>query len=241
MRQRIHPRLLRPKRLKRQPQLFRKQAQMQMRAPRNSTPEATATESAEVTVKPTTGGATEQARTDYLKELEENASLAYGPKSGRLLHKAQSGEIQFFSASTSARNFITEVTFISPYSPDEGNWDFGMLFRDSGNFMQYRLIFFSDQTWYLASYIGNPEEKTLGEGETDILKVEAGEQNKMRLYVIEDRGWVYLNDQLLTEFEASQHYSGGISIGVGFFEGQGITGKLTEYKDFTVWTLPINP
>lgn len=190
---------------------------------------------------PTAAGATEQARMDFLNQMQEKAALVYGPKSGRLLHKVESGEIQMVSSSVTARNFIAEVTFASPFSPSKGEWDFGMLLRYNDSFMQYRLIFLSDQSWGVVSYAGNPNGKVLVEGTAEGLKVEAGEQNKIRVYVLDDRGWIYLNDEFLAEFDASQHYTGGVAIGINFFEGLGITGKLTEYKDFTVWKLPINP
>ena len=88
-----------------------------------------------------TAGATEQGIRTDLAKMDEIATLVYGPKSGRLLHKAENGLIETISASVEVRNFITEVSFTAPYDAADNDWDFGMLLRHGGENIQYRLVF----------------------------------------------------------------------------------------------------
>jgi len=181
------------------------------------------------------------AREAYLAEMMKKAQLVYGPKSGRILHKEENGFIETLSASIGVRNFITEVTIVNPYSASEGTWDFGILFRHGGSNVQYRLVFQADKTWVLTNHIGSADGKVVAEGSISSLKTGAGDANTIRLYAIEDQGYLYFNDVFIDEFDISKHYSGGIMIGIGFYKGAEKTGKLTEYEDFTVWSLPTNP
>ncbi len=221
-------------------------------ATRIVTENATATATKKQTTAPTTAPTytktstvkndpTALARDAYLAGMEKKAQLVYGPKSGRILHKEENGYIETLSASIGVRNFIIEVTIVNPYSASDGTWDFGILFRHAGSNIQYRLVFMADKTWVLTNHVGSPDGKVIAEGKINNLKTGADEANKIRLYGIEDRGYMYFNDVFIDEFDISKQYSGGIMIGIGFYKGSEKTGKLTEYEDFTVWSLPTNP
>jgi hypothetical protein len=47
-----------------------------------------------------------------------------------------------------------------------------------------------------------------------------------------------VNDQFVSELDLSKQYSGAIMVGIGFHKGTELTGKLTEYKDFAIWSIP---
>jgi hypothetical protein len=78
----------------------------------------------------------------------------------------------------------------------------------------------------------------LTEGTIPGLDINEGSSNHIRLIAWEDRGWFYMNGELISELDLSSQYSGGIMIATGLYKGHEITGKLTEYQDFTVWSLP---
>ncbi len=191
--------------------------------------------------QPTGSNATEKAREKTLTDLFESAALIYGPKSGRILHKAENGFIETISASVGVRNFITDVTFVTPYSAEEGDWDFGVLFRRGESNVQYRLVFLSDKSWILTNHTGSSSGETVAEGVIEGMNTGAGESNSVLLYAIEGKGYLYFNEEFISELDISTHYSGGIMLGIGFYDGTEKTGKLTEYKDFSVWKLPIEP
>ncbi len=196
-----------------------------------SRPKATAT-------IPPKDQATQQALQSYLANLEAGAGLVFGPKSGRIPHKEENAYIQTISASVGMRSFITEVTFSVPYPSSEAPWDFGIIFREGGPNIEYRLVFNSDKSWVFSLHSGSSTGKPILTGTIDGLNTAEGDSNKIRLYAEGDRGWLFVNDQFISELDLSKQYSGAIMIGIGFHKGTQITGKLTDYKDFSVWSLP---
>lgn len=182
--------------------------------------------------------ATQQALDSYLANLEAGAGLVFGPKSGRIPHKAENGYLETFSSSMGLRSFITEVTFLVPYPSTEAPWDFGLIFRDAGPEVEYRLIFDSDKSWGFYLLSGSPGGKIVLDGTIEDLNTNKGDANKIRLYAEGDRGWFFVNDQFISELDLSKQYSGAIMIGIGFHQGTEVTGKLTDYKDFSVWSIP---
>jgi hypothetical protein len=182
--------------------------------------------------------ATQRALESYLNNLQAGAGLIYGPKSGRIPHKAENSYIETISASVGLRSFILEVTFIVPYSYAEAPWDFGIVFREASANVEYRLLFNSDKSWIFSLHAGSPDGKDLLDGTIDDMNTAEGSPNKIRIYAVGDQGWFFVNDQFISELDLSKQYSGAIMIGIGFHKGAELTGKLTDYKDFSVWSLP---
>jgi serine/threonine-protein kinase len=195
----------------------------------------TATATATVPAK---AQATQQALQSYLANLESRAGLVFGPKSGRIPHKAENGYIETINASVGLRSFILEVAFFVPYPATEAPWDFGIVFREAGPNIEYRLLFNSDKSWVFSLHSGSPNGKDILKGTIDNFNTEEGSLNKIRLYADEDRGWFFVNDQFISELDLSKQYSGAIMIGIGFQPGAEVTGQLTDYKDFSVWSIP---
>jgi hypothetical protein len=182
--------------------------------------------------------ATQQALQAYLATLESKAGLVFGPKNGRIPHKEEDANIQTISASVGLRSFITEVTFFAPYSPAKAPWDFGIIFREARPNIEYRLVFNSDKSWVFSLHSGTAAGKAILQGTIDGLGTAEGDSNKIRLFAEGDRGWFFVNDQFISELDLSKQYSGAIMIGIGFHKGTQITGKLTDYKGFSVWSVP---
>jgi len=189
------------------------------------------------TAEPKTA-ATQQALKGILANMEANAGLIFAPKDGRIPHKAENKKIETISASVGLRSFILEVTFYVPYPTSESAWDFGLIFRQSSPNVEYNLVFNSDKSWKYYLLSGLPGGKVVLEGKIEGLNIEEGAANKIRLYADKDRGWLFVNDQFISELDLSKQYSGAIMIGIGFHGSAELTGKLTDYKDFTVWSLP---
>ena len=181
---------------------------------------------------------TQQALESYLANLEAGAGLIYGPKSGKIPHKAENEYIETISASVGLRSFILEVTFLVPYPSAEADWDFGIVFREASPNVEYRLLFNSDKSWIFSLHSGSANGKDLLEGTIDGMNTAEGSPNKIRIYAEGDQGWFFVNDQFISKLDLSKQYSGAIMVGVGFHKGSELTGKLTEYKDFSVWSLP---
>ncbi len=152
--------------------------------------------------------ATQRALESYLNNLQAGAGLVYGPKSGRIPHKAENSYIETISASVGLRSFILEVTFIVPYSSAEAPWDFGIVFREASPNVEYRLLFNSDKSWIFSLHAGSPDGKDLLDGTIDGLNTAEGSPNKIRIYAVGDQGWFFVNDQFISELDLSKQYSG---------------------------------
>lgn len=172
--------------------------------------------------------------------FDQSAVKKYGPRSGNLVHNIDN-YIDTLSSGMSLRNFITEVTFEVPYSASTGAWDFGIIFRHYQGDTQFRFFLLSDKSFQITRTIGSPDGEVLAEGTIDNLKTGKGDQNKIRLYVIEGDGWLFVNDEFTTKFDASKHYTGVIMIGVDFITGSTKAGAITPYKDWTIWSVPAQP
>jgi serine/threonine protein kinase len=182
--------------------------------------------------------ATERALDSYLASITANKKVIFGPKSGRMLHREEDGTVKTISAGVGLRNFVVEVTFLNPFATSKNPWDYGLMFRYANSAQQYRLILYSDTSWAFVNHIGSENGKVLVEGTIPNLDISEGGSNHLQLIAIEDRGWFFVNGKLISELDLSGQYSGGIMIATGLSKGNELTGKLTEYHDFTVWSLP---
>jgi len=182
-------------------------------------------------------------RAAVMKELaayDQKAERKFGPKSGNILHEADN-KIDIVGSGVGLRNFITEVTFVVPNLTDETNWDFGIIFRFFQANTEFRFYVLSNKRYEISRTIGSPDGEILTEGTIKNLKTNKGDENKVRLYAVEDNGWLFVNDQFITKFDTSKHYTGGIMIGVNFITGYGKAGTLAPYKDWTIWSVPVQP
>ena len=157
-----------------------------------------------------------------------------GPTSGSLEHK-DDGTIKYYPADVDVKDFVADVTFYNPYSTAKGSWDYGFLFRrvESGTFHTIRVT--PGGKWYHDVVI-NGDWNRVGEGEVS-LQTGANQKNHMRLIVIGDSGWFYVNGQLVATLDTSRlTKSGDVCAATGTFSGNEIEGEATRFKDFTVWS-----
>jgi len=157
-----------------------------------------------------------------------------GPTSGSLEHK-DDGTIKYYPADVDVKDFVADVTFYNPYSTSKGSWDYGFLFRrvESGTFHTIRVM--SDGKWYHDVVIDGDWNR-VGEGEVS-LQTGANQKNHLRLIVIGDSGWFYVNGQLVATLDTSRlTKSGDVCAATGTFSGNEIEGEVTRFKDFTVWS-----
>ncbi|MBN1146994.1 MAG: serine/threonine protein kinase [Anaerolineales bacterium] len=183
--------------------------------------------------------AVEQARNDYVSSLQAERQLAYGPASGSLLHEAEDGLIEGDAAEVDLKNFFVEARFYNPYATSLGSWDYGFILRHADKNTQYRFIIQSDQTWVLMNNSGDSEGVVIGEGELPSLDVNENGSNLVLLIFKGSRGLFYLNNEFIVEFDLSTRLnSGDIFVVTGIYTGDEVTGEATDYRDFTIWSLP---
>ena len=164
------------------------------------------------------------------------AKLVYGPWDNTLVHELND-KVIVHNPNLSLRNFIVNIRFINPYDTSgTGKWDYGVLFRNLYGNNQYRFVAFSNQSWTLLNsdtdtYIFSSNDKNLN--------ANAGEENMIWLIAIDTKLYLFINGIYTKSLEISTEPNlGDISPASGLFYGNLIEKRITEYKDFIVWSLP---
>ncbi len=159
-----------------------------------------------------------------------------GPTSGSLEHEVD-GYIEVYSADTNVKDFIAEVTFYNPYSTSKGSWDYGFWYRHISKNTHHVVWVDSDGKWYHHVVI-DEDWNTVGEGNVSSLRTGTSQYNHLRVIVMGDSGWFYVNGQLVATLDTSGlTKSGGIAAATGIWTGNEINDEATRFEDFTVWSL----
>ncbi len=97
----------------------------------------------------------------------------FGPVSGFLPHKPEDNEITASCTQNGWQNIVAEAVFHNPYDGVVNNWSYGILFRDTGENQQFRIVLDSDGGWLL-TYGVSERTENVG-GELPSLRTGAGE------------------------------------------------------------------
>ncbi|MCJ7533837.1 MAG: serine/threonine protein kinase [Anaerolineales bacterium] len=175
--------------------------------------------------------------------------LLFGPKNGSWEHQANT-ETQLLPAGLNESNFTAQVTFTNPYNTAVGIWDAGFVFRGTGKNNGYGLVIRGNKTWELiecsnksdcsTGLFTDKKENVLSKGNIGSMDDSAGKPNKVVLLVLEDIGFLYINNYFSGLFDLSQKTSADdVMIGTAFYkESNKVNGFQTNYQDFRVWKMP---
>lgn len=173
-----------------------------------------------------------------LAQLEANSRLVYGPQSGSLEHDDGTSVIAQ-DADVNLRDLIVEARFYNPYAATEGQFDYGFIVRHETKNVQFRFVVQSEKTWLLLNNTGDPDGATITQGKIPDLKVGADDSNLVKLIFQGNRGWFFLNDELISDMDLSVRMnSGAIYIATGIFQDAKLAGKMTRFTNFSIWSLP---
>ena len=157
----------------------------------------------------------------------------FGPFNGELSHDATDGKIKTRYANSFMSNMVVEATFTNPYSSSYNSWDYGFILRDNHNAPFIHIVVSSYNTWTVESG-SDPPYKKVSRGTLNNLLTGAEEQNHLRIVAIDDRGWLFVNNQFISSLDLSDVTSGGdIAVITGAFTGDEIDGKVTRFENFT--------
>ena len=163
-------------------------------------------------------------------------SQDFGPVNGDLIHlDRESSERPLHAAGVSVSNFVVEATFVNPYDSTAHSWAHGLLFRLNENPAANPLVslgIHSGGSWTLELGSGDQSERR-HEGRTSLLATKAGERNHLRVVAIGERGWFYLNGQLVSTIDLTGAvHSGDIAVTTGFYVGTQTAGSNTGFEGF---------
>ena len=156
-------------------------------------------------------------------------SRRYGPADGTL--EKEEGRIASHWSGVRARDLLVEADFVNPQGSD---WSYGFIVRNP-EFNRLEVIGLTDSEWWF--------HRTRDTGDDKYTEVDSGfltdsgatflTRNHLTLIAIEDRGWFFVNDQLIDELDLSHNQDrGGISAMGGFFREDRDS---PEFQDFNVW------
>ena len=133
------------------------------------------------------------------------------------------------------------ATFLNPYSGDLATWDYGFCLqddrdRDAGRFGY--LVVTSGGRWSLRwrdRSTGNTTEVS-----SDALAgpdVSAGGRNVLELAVFGEIGLFFVNGKFVTMLDVSDMAGyGDVSVITGAFMDHEVSGSITRFRDFEVWS-----
>ena len=154
-------------------------------------------------------------------------------ESGQLWHD-DDDQIETSRMRTSATDFIAAAEFVNPHT---GGWDYGIAFRHI-EFNRFRaVVVSSDGSWqyFLREGSTTPTHRESGRA---ALNLHEGGTNLLVLLVVGDTALFSVNGTRVAELDISRGAdTGNIWVGTGFYAGNERAGSVTEYRDFSVWSL----
>ena len=147
------------------------------------------------------------------------------------------GFIEEQQVSDDIRNFFVSADFEVPYSAREGNWNFGFIFRNAsnGNLSYVALTQDSNHAHYLR-VDGN--YSIVNSGPVHNLSLSTGSINNVTLIVIEDRGWLFVNFDYVTDLDLSgSQVDGALTIATGLLANSEVPGYSTQYSNVSAQEL----
>ena len=141
------------------------------------------------------------------------------------------GFIEEQSLSDGVRNFLISADFEVPYSARVGDWNFGFIFRNAGdgNLSYVALTQDSNHAHY-SRVDGN--YSIVNSGPVHNLSLSVGSINTVTLIVVEDRGWLFVNFDYVTDLDLSEsQLDGALTIATGLFADSEVPGYSTRFSN----------
>ena len=162
-----------------------------------------------------------------------------GPLSGTIAHQPDDGYLELSDSFEIDGDVMIEVTFENAYPPRDSHWKYGIFLRSPGG--SHRIWLNSRRDWY-HSYYSIEREDFGGGSRRDALGVDVSEggENSLRLIIVEDTGWFYVNNRFMGNVSftlGNLPKANEVSLVIAD-DGRGIDfkqGDSTRYRDFTVW------
>ncbi len=163
----------------------------------------------------------------------------FGPENGELHHDPNGALITTSNTDTDVSNFFTSVTVVNPYGASTADWDFCLAFRDEEQRDRtLHLLTFRSDRRYTHTLRDRGESNTISQGEVRALRRGNGAENSVSMIVIQNRGYVFVNREFVTDLDLRDHNARGtVWLGTGCTEGFERQGAVTRFKDLYVQEL----
>ena len=186
---------------------------------------------------PVTGGATPPSALDLVFEHERAVALANAPISTMgpgILTQSTSIVPVLQTSNIAVTNLYVTATFVNPTDVSTP-FDVGIAFRDALFGREYRFIVESDTLWW-TSIAG---QGSIVSDYTDAFDASPGATNTIELIAIGATGMAAINGQFVAQLDLSVTIeNGAVAIGSGFYSGNAVIGRTTQFLDCRVYALP---
>ena len=158
----------------------------------------------------------------------------YGPASGIITHEIQkpSNFFELFYGPTTGEDIMMEVIFHNPPPTSEGDWNYGFLLRNAKRNVYHWLYIDSKREWVRKLRLGE-DQATLPFGNSRISNLDQTPRgkNKLRLVIIGDRAWTFINGKFQdsSDLSAIQDVAPITLVVNDLREGE------TRFESFTTW------
>ena len=154
----------------------------------------------------------------------------YGPAEGVLVREPD--RVSGHSSGVRTQDFVAEVEFVNPQGR---NWDYGFIARNP-QFNRLEVIGVTDDQWWFhrTRDVGDTEYSSVSSGylSNSGLGLWSG-PNRLLLIAIEESGWFFINDNLVSKLDLGHNRDvGNVSAMGDFFNGH--TGN-SQFREFNVW------
>ena len=150
------------------------------------------------------------------------------------LEHEDDGFIETGETLSNVRNFMISADFFVPYASNKGNWDVGFIFRNAGRGNFHYVAITQSGNYYHKMRV-DKESALLISGTVADWNHDADSSNQITLVAIEDRGWLFVNSEFITDLDVSGGiYDGDLEVATGFFEGNIVPGESTTVGNIYV-------
>ena len=149
---------------------------------------------------------------------------------GEMAHD-NDGFIEEKGVESSIRNFSIFVDFEVPYEAVVGDWNFGFMFRNTQDGNLSYVVLTQDGSYFHYLRIAG-SDRLISTGPIDNMRLSAGSVNNVTLVVIEDRGWLFVNFDYVTDLDiGGSQTRGDLAIATGLFSGSEVPGYSTRFNN----------
>ena len=165
---------------------------------------------------------------------------AYAPKNITIPHKPNDQAIDVQRIHVRVADCIIEGRFHNPYSPDDGSWSSGFLFREQTPTNAFHAIVLDESgRWFhhLRSD-GESAVQRLANRASDRISTDPNGSNHIRIIALGSEGWLFVNGTYADRLELGGLLKPGTAAAVaGYFMGDGVAGMSTNVDNLAVWSI----
>ena len=169
----------------------------------------------------------------------QTSTYLFGPEDGSIEHNTRDGLIDTYPANVLVADTVIEARFFNPYSSQDGSWSSGFIFRNSDANVAHIVVVNGNGTWYHYLRTGDVDTQQDLAAEFSIhINTDRNGNNHIRIIANGSGGWLFINGAYVTNLDLSGLTDpGSVSAVASLFQSDGIAGKSTWFKDFTIRSL----